>query len=429
MKKKKKSPIPILITVAVAAFVGTFLGSETFAFGKLVIPILDLVGDMFVNALTLVVVPLVSSSIITGIAKMSSEGSFGKLGLKTLSFYLATTLIAVIIGLLFVNWIKPGSAIQVAPLDPEAQAQITDLQQNIGAREGKNLVLLIKQIIPSNVLQAFSQTQMLGLIFFSMLFGYALSTLPKQHASPVLSFFEGIFKTMIRIAEIILKVLPLGVFCLVAREFAKTGIASIQSLLLFSLSVISGLVVFMGIALPLFIKIVTKKSPWQFFQAMSPALLAAFSTSSSSASLPITMDCVEKKAGVSNRIASFVVPLGTSINMAGSALYECVAALFVAQAYGVDAPFATQFSLVLISLFASIGVAGVPSGSLVATIIVIKSIGLPVEGIGLFLAVDRLMDMARTTANVFSDSTCALLVASTEGEKVLTKRDLEKELG
>lgn len=423
---KRKTPWPILLTVLLAIIVGSFMTKETTFLGIRFYALFDLFGELFINALKLVVVPLVSSSIITGIAKIGRETSFGKLGLKTLLFYLGTTLIAVLIGIAFVNWIEPGKAVHATASSVQVQEQVTDLQQNLAERQGKNIILLIKQIIPSNVLQAFAQNQMLGLIFFSMLFGYALSTLSSESSKAVLSFFQGIFQAMIKIAEIILKFLPIGVFCLVAKAFATTGTESFTSLLLFSLTVLLGLLVFMFIALPLLIKFFTKANPFKLFKAMTPALLAAFSTSSSSASLPLTLDCIEKRAGVSNRIASLVIPLGTSINMSGSALYECVAALFVAQAYGIDAPIATQISVVLLALVASIGVAGVPSGSLVATIIVINSIGLPTEGIALFLAVDRLMDMARTTVNVFSDSTCALLVASTEGEKVLRPISLPK---
>ncbi|HSW73361.1 MAG TPA: dicarboxylate/amino acid:cation symporter, partial [Chlamydiales bacterium] len=260
-----------------------------------------------------------------------------------------------------------------------------------------------------------------GLIFFSMLFGYALSKIESHPASVLVGFWQGIFQTMIKIAELILKFLPIGVFCLVARELAQTGYSSLFSLVKFFVAALAGLAVFMFIGLPLLLKFVAGVKPMRHFKAMAPALITAFSTSSSSATLPVTIECVEKRAGVSNRITSLVVPLGTSINMSGSALYECVAVLFIAQAYGLHPSFLTQLIVVILSLFTSIGVAGVPSASLVAILIILKTIGLPAEGIGLFLAVDRLLDMARTTVNVFSDSCCAVLVAATEGEKVLSK--------
>jgi Na+/H+-dicarboxylate symporter len=202
----------------------------------------------------------------------------------------------------------------------------------------------------------------------------------------------------------------------------SSGIVSLESVAVFSGTVLLGLAVFMFVGLPLLLKFIGRVSPVRHFKAMTPALVTAFSTSSSSATLPITIDCVEKRAGVSNRICSLVVPLGTSINMSGSALYECVAAMFVAQAYGIDISFATQFLVVMLALITSIGVAGIPSASLVAILVILRVIGLPPEGIGLFIAVDRLLDMCRTTVNVFSDSCCAVLVAKSEGEKnILTE--------
>jgi Na+/H+-dicarboxylate symporter len=192
---------------------------------------------------------------------------------------------------------------------------------------------------------------------------------------------------------------------------------------LFTVTVFLGFMCFTLIALPLLLKWIAKVSPVRHFKAMAPAIITAFSTSSSSATLPITIDCVEKRVGISNRVCSLVIPLGTSLNMSGSALYECVAAMFIAQAYGIELNFFTQFSIVVLALISSIGVAGVPSASLVALIVILKTMGLPIDGIGLFIAVDRLLDMCRTTVNVFSDSCCAVLVACSEGEKsVLTKK-------
>ena len=423
-QKRTAAPWSVMLAIVLAMIIGPLVGVEGSFWGIRPYAIFEVLGTIFINALTLVVVPLVSSSIISGIARIGNETSFGRLGLKTLGFYFATTLIAVIIGVVFVNVIQPGFYYahgDVANLIGEGN--LSTIKNQATVHGSFDFVEFILQIVPSNVLEAFSHGEMLGLIFFSMLFGYALSKIDSEPAKILLGFWQGIFQAMIKIAQIVLKFLPIGVFCLVARSFAKTGFSSIEPLMLFSLTVILGLGLFMFIALPLFLRCVAKVSPIRHFKAMMPALVTAFSTSSSSASIPITLECVEKRAGVSNKIASLVVPLGTSINLSGSALYECVAALFVAQAYGIDPPIATQFAVILLALFASIGVAGVPAGSLVATIIIMKSIGLPAEGIGLFLAVDRFMDMARTTVNIFSDSTCAVLVAATEGEKNILQKD------
>jgi len=425
-KKKKKSPWLIFAAIILAIIAGSWTKTDAQIFGIYFYEIYDLLGKLFINALTLVVVPLISSSIITGIARIGNESDFGRIGAKTFTFYLGTSLVAILIGLFFVNILGPGYSINSEMIQAYETSKTDQVQQYVATQEGNKISNLILQIIPSNVVDAFSQGHMLSLIFFSLLFGYAVSKIESHPLSILLGFWQGVFQTMLKITEIILKFLPLGVFCLVAKVFATTGIASLRSIGMFTIAVILGLSVFVFLALPLLLKIIGKVRPYRHFKAMSPALITAFSTSSSSATLPITIECVEKRAGVSNRICSLVVPLGASINMSGSALYECVAAMFVAQAYGINLSFTTQFMVVILALISSIGVAGVPSASLVAVVVVLKAIGLPVEGIGLFIAVDRILDMCRTTVNVFSDSCCAVLVACTEGEKnVLTKQNYD----
>lgn len=420
MKKKGTRPWSVLIAILLAILFGSWAGQDKGLFGVTWYTIVSTLGELFLKALMLLVVPLVSSSIITGISRIGNEKSFGRLGGKMFLFYLTTTLSAILVGLFFVNLLAPGASQIAPPLSSDNAAQLAHLEKH--AENGLNhFIHVILQIIPSNVVLAFSSGQMLGLIFFSLLFGYALSKIEPGPGGILQGFWQGIFQTMIVITHLIMKFLPFGVFCLVSKVFASTGLGSLASLGLFTLTILLGLSVFMFGVLPLLLRFVGKVSPVRHFKAMAPAIITAFSTSSTSATLPITIDCVEKRAGVSNRICGLVVPLGTSLNMSGSALYECVAAMFVAQAYGLDLSFGTQFLIVLSALIASVGVAGIPSGSLVAVIIVMGVIGLPPEGIGLFIAVDRLIDMCRTTVNVFSDSCCAVLVARLEGEKVLTK--------
>ncbi len=413
MRKKKKSPWGVFIAIALAIVVGTLVGTDKTIFGLTWYSIFDLFGTLFIKALMLVVVPLVSSSIITGIARIGNEGAFGRLGAKTFGFYISTSLLAILIGLFFVNLLQPG-------ISESITAQIHKVVETKVEHLDIKVVDIIYSIVPSNVVEAFSNGQMLSLVFFSLLFGYALSKV-QTHASTLMGFWQGMFHTMIEITHVIMKVLPLGVFCLVAKVFATTGIESFKPLALFVASVLLGLIVFGFIGLPLFLKFVARVDPILHIKAMGPALITAFSTSSSSATLPITMECVEKRAGVSNKICSLVVPLGTTINMSGSALYECVAAMFVAQAYGIELSFIVQFLVVFLALITSMGVAGIPSGSLVSIIVILKAIGLPAEGIGLFIAVDRILDMCRTTINVFSDSCCAVLVAKSEGEQNVLK--------
>ncbi len=421
-KKKHRRPWGVFIAIVLAIIFGSWAGDQASLFGVTFYAIFDVLGTIFLNALTLVVVPLVSSSIISGISKIGNEGGFGRLGGKMFSFYIGTSLLAILIGLFFVNLIAPGTYQTAPPTTAIETQELIDLKEKLSHQEGQAFVQVLISIIPSNVLAAFSHGEMLGLIFFSLLFGYSISKIDTHPASILQGFFQGIFQTMIQVTHIIMKFLPYGVFCLVAKVFMSTGVSSLRSVGLFFITVMLGLIAFMFVGLPLLLKFIGKVQPIRHFKAMAPALVTAFSTSSSSATLPITIDCVEKRAGVSNRICSLVVPLGTSINMSGSALYECVAAMFVAQSYGIDLSFWTQFLVVTMALITSIGVAGIPSASLVAIIVILRVVGLPPEGIGLFIAVDRLLDMCRTTVNVFSDSCCAVLVAKSEGESdVLVK--------
>ncbi len=417
--KKKQRPWNVFIAIILGIIIGSctqqgssFFGISLFEYAH---PLYKLCGKIFINALTLVVVPLVSASIITGIARLGSNDSFGRLGVKTFGFYLGTSLIAILIGLFFVNLLNPGS--MVNPESIVASVDLTEINKHLAEEQSAKFSNILFQIVPSNVIDAFGKGQMLGVIFFSLIFGFCISKVDSKHSSILMGFWQGLFETMIHFTHLIMKFLPLGVFFLVAGVFSESGLKSLASLGLFTLAVILGLATFMFVGLPLLLKLVGKVAPSLHFRAMGPALITAFSTSSSSATLPITIDCVVKRAGVSNKICSLVIPLGTSINMSGSALYECVAALFVAQVYGLDLSITTQFTVVFLSLITSIGVAGIPSASLIAIIAILKAIGLPIEGIGLFIAVDRILDMCRTTVNVFSDSCCAVLVARSEGEK------------
>jgi Na+/H+-dicarboxylate symporter len=419
--KKKQKPWTVFIAIILGIIVGCLTTKGTILFGIDLYKLYDFFGKIFLNALTMVTVPLVAASIITGIARIGGETNFGRLGAKTFGFYLGTSIIAILIGLFFVNLLSPGHHIHIEQIQTQAHADT--LKAHISAQESYRFTHALLQIVPSNIFDTFSKGEMLGVIFFSLVFGYCISKIEQHSSTTLYNFFHAIFHTMIRLIHLVMKFLPLGVFFLVARSFAETGIKSLSSLGMFTLSVLLGLGVFMFVALPLMLKLIAKVKPFRHFKAMGPALITAFSTSSSSATLPITIDCVEKRAGVSNRICSLVIPLGTSINMSGSALYECIAAMFIAQSYGVELSFLSQFLLVFLALITSIGVAGVPSASLVAIIAILKAMELPLEGIALFIAVDRILDMCRTTVNVFSDSCCAILVARTEGEKQVLATD------
>jgi Na+/H+-dicarboxylate symporter len=408
-----------------AVIVGHLTGMDGSILGIRFYDIYSFLGTLFMNALKMLIVPLIVSSIITGIAGLGDSGSMGRLGGKTLLYYLTTSLFAIMVGLLMVNIMTPGivdgePAREILPLSAEDTADIT---ARVDGRGAGDVVDIFVRMVPVNIVAAAAQGQMLGLIFFSLLFGYFMTRIAGPPAQVLKDFWEGIFAVMMKITDWVMLFAPLGVFALVAKVVASTGFAAFQPVLTFLLTVLGALAIHLLVVLPLLLRLLGGVSPLRHYQAMTPALLTAFSTASSSATLPVSMDCVENRAGVSNRTTSFVLPLGATVNMDGTALYECVAAMFIAQAYGLELDFATQFTVVLVALLTSIGVAGIPAASLVAITIILTAIGLPVEAVGLILAVDRILDMCRTSVNVFSDSCGAVLIGRLEGETgILSKR-------
>ncbi len=302
------------------------------------------------------------------------------------------------------------------------ETDLSAIEQRVAGKGAGDVVEIFIRMIPTNIVAAAAEGQMLGLIFFSLLFGYFMTRIEEDRSKLLFDFWQGVFSVMMKITDWVMLFAPLGVFALVAKVVAVTGFEAFQPLMVFFFTVLGALAVHLLITLPLLLRFIARVDPRRQFTAMSPALLTAFSTASSSATLPVTLDCVEKRAGVSNRTTSFVLPLGATVNMDGTALYECVAAMFIAQAYGIELDFATQFTVVLVALLTSIGVAGIPAASLVAITIILTTIGLPVEAVGLILAVDRILDMCRTSVNVFSDSCGAVLIGRTEGEQGILQK-------
>ncbi|KUJ75003.1 sodium:dicarboxylate symporter [Thiomicrospira sp. XS5] len=403
----------ILIALALAVVMGVWTGTEAQIFGVHWLAIYTFIGTLFLNALKMIVVPLVVSAIITGVANVGQHGGFGRLGGKTLGYYVLTSFLAILIGLALVNLLQPGVSENGVPV-METNDQIMSA---ISGKSAGDVVDVFLRMIPVNVVDAAAEGQMLGLIFFSLLFGYFMTTLKGAHKDTLTNFWQGIFEVMMMITAWVMKFAPLGVFGLVAASVAKTGFDQFGHLALFFLTVSLALGVHFLVVMPILLRVVGGvKNPWLHYQAMAPAILTAFSTSSSSSTLPITMNAVETRAGVSNRVSSFVLPLGATVNMDGTALYECVAAVFIAQLFGVPLDWSTQLLIVVIALTTSIGVAGIPSASLVAISIILVAVGLPAEAIGLLLVVDRLLDMMRTVVNVFSDSVGAVVIARSEGE-------------
>jgi len=318
-----------------------------------------------------------------------------------------------------VNLINPGVINgQLAKDVIHLPGDASQILQNAQARQPADIINLFKDMIPVNIFAAAANNgQLLGLIFFCLLFGFFMTRITAKYANTMKNFWQGIFEIMMRITDLVMKFTPIGVFALVAGIVTTSGPEVFKLLIWFILTVLAALLIHFLVVLPLVLRFVARVNPWRHYQAMAPALLTAFSTASSAATLPVTLECVEKNAGVSNKITSFTVPLGTTINMDGTALFECVAVIFIAQAYGVPLSFAAQFIIVFIALLTSIGVAAVPQASLVAIVVIMKKFDIPDEGIVLILAVDRFLDMCRTSVNVFSDSCGAVVIGRSEGEK------------
>jgi proton glutamate symport protein len=396
---------------------GTFLGISFYS-------IFTFIAALFLNALKMLIVPLVVSSIIVGIAGIGSSDNLGKLGGKTLLYYLSTSLLAILIGLSVVNLIAPGID-DMGPVRDRLgfTGDVSTISEKVAGRGTGDVVDVFLRMVPTNIVAAAANGQMLGLIFFSLLFGFFMTKIQEAYAETQFNFWQGVYETMMLITDWVMRFAPIGVFALVAKVVASTGFASFAPLAWFFTSVVLALALHFFLILPLLLRFIGGVNPLRHYRAMAPALLTSFSTASSSATLPITMECVEKNAGVSNRTSSFVLPLGATVNMDGTALYECVAAMFIAQAYGLELSFATQFLVVLTALLTSIGVAGIPAASLVAISIILGAIGLPMEGIGLILAVDRILDMLRTATNVFSDSCGAVIVGRLQGEQGILRAE------
>jgi Na+/H+-dicarboxylate symporter len=407
----------IFIALILAVLVGVFADTTSTLFGISLDSVFNFIGTLFLNALKMLIVPLIMSSIIVGMMEIQPE-TLGRLGYKTLVYYAASSLVAILIGLLVVNIMQPGIA------DGEPVKELIGLSSDTGdiveRVEGKgsgDLAEVFIRMIPPNIVSAAAEGKMLGLIFFSLLFGFFVSRVKAKPGEALKDFWKGLLDVMMQMTEWVMLFAPIGVFALVANVLMNSGLEAFKPLAVFFIAVLIALAVHLLLVMPSVLKFIARVSPALHFKAMMPALLTAFSTSSSSATLPVTIDCVENRAGVSNRVSGFTLPLGATVNMDGTALYECVAAMFIAQAYGLSLDLTTQFTIVLIALLTSVGVAGIPSASLVAITIILASIGLPAEAIGMILVVDRVLDMCRTAVNVFSDSVAAVTIARLEGEE------------
>ena len=405
-----------------AVFAGLLSGTDAGLFGVSFYSVYDFFGTLFLNALKMLIVPLIISSIIVGMMGIGSGDDLGRLGGKTLAYYATTSFLAIMTGLILVNLTMPGISDGQPIKDIIGLADVPQaVSDKVEGKGAGDIVAVFLRMVPPNIVSAAAQGQMLGLIFFSLLFGFFITKLSAKKAEVMQNFWQAVLDVMMHMTNWVMAFAPFGVFALVAKVVAVSGVEVFIPLAMFFFTVVAALAVHFILTMSLILRFVAKVNPLAHYRAMTAALLTAFSTSSSSATLPLTMECVEHKAGVSNRVTSFTLPLGATVNMDGTALYECVAAMFIAQAYGLDLTLTTQFTIVLVALVTSIGVAGIPSASLVAISIILGSIGLPLEGVGLILAVDRVLDMCRTAVNVFSDSVAAVVIGKLEGEENILK--------
>ena len=360
-------------------------------------------GDLFLRLLKMITVPLIVTSLITGVAGLNNTSRFGAMFSRTLGYYFVTSLLAITTGIIIVNLLRPGSG---ADLPGGTESVLAGGDQSLTGI----LLGLIDNMIPTNPLRALVDSSFLSIITFSILFGVFIIRTGGRTADTLREFFEAAFQVMMRLTMAVISLAPIGVFCFMVYATASQGLAIFGTLAWYMLAVFLALVVHAAVTLPLIVRFVAKRSPLDFARAMSPALMTAFSTASSNGTLPLTMTCVEERAGVSNRVSSFVLPLGATINMDGTALYEAVAVLFIAQAYHGDVTLAQQVVVAITALLASVGAAGIPHAGLVMMAIVLQAVNLPLEAQGIIIAVDRVLDMCRTMVNVWSDSCgCAVI--------------------
>lgn len=387
-------------------------------------------GTIFINMLKMIAVPLILVSLINGISGLKDISQLSSMGGKTIGMYLITTVLAVSIGLVTVNLVQPGKSFseetrQQLTVQNESQAQSAEEQAE--AQKERSPLQFMVDMVPSNIFQASADNRnMLQVIFFALLFGIALIIVPDQSKVGMLKqFFEGANEVILKIVDIIMYFAPIGVFALLgnvivdlAGDNPNAAWQILKGLGIYSITVLMALLVMVLLVYPLMLKFFADFSYRKFFNGIAPAQLLAFSTSSSAATLPVTMERCEEKLGVSNKVASFVLPLGATINMDGTSCYQAVAAVFIAQVYGMDLGFSEQLTIVLTATLASIGSAAVPGAGIIMLAIVLGSVGVPLEGIGLIFAVDRPLDMCRTVVNVTGDATVATLIASSEGELI-----------
>lgn len=382
--------------------------------GESLIPYARPLADIFLRLLRMAIIPLVITSIVSAVIKVGSAHNLGRIGLQTFIYYITTSLLAIITGQLLVNILKPGVGAEIGLIaSPEGIA---------AAEQGIGHILL--NIIPENPFRAMAEGDVLPVIFFSILFGYFVTRLKPEQGKIMSGWFNAAFDAMMKMTTFIIWTAPVGVFGIITEIVASTGFSAFKPLGFYFVIVLAGLSIHMFFTLPMILWTITGKSPVKHYRGMLPALMTAFSTCSTIVTLPLTMRAVTEVSGGSQRAAGFVLPIGATMNMDGTALYECVATIFIAQVYGFDLTFGAQVTVAVTAVLASIGAASIPMSGMVMMSIILSAVGLPLEGVAIILAVDRILDMFRTTANVFSDSVGALVISRLE-EKNGNNQDVD----
>jgi Na+/H+-dicarboxylate symporter len=395
------------VTLTHYIFLGLILGALAgWLVGTPILPFAEFFAEVFLRLLRMAIIPLIITSIISGVVSVGDAVGLGRMGVKTFGYYIASSFFAILTGLVLVNIFQPGVGAEIG---------LEEMPENVVAAE-QTLSELVLHIIPENPFRAMASGDVLPVIFFSILFGYFISRLSEKPKMQLSSFFQAAFEAMMKLTRFVVWSAPLGVFGIMARIVAKAGFEAFKSLSVYFVIVLLGLFIHACVNLPLILRFIARIKPFQHYKGMPTALLTAFSTCSSIVTLPLTMQAVTDHSKVSRKVASFTLPIGATVNMDGTALYECVATIFIAQVYGIELSFGAQMIVVITALLASIGAASVPMSGLVMMSIILKAVGLPLEGVAIILAVDRILDMFRTTVNVLSDSVGAVVVARLEGE-------------
>ena len=409
----------IFVGMILGIAVGLIVGDATVTIGGQEIGLASIqpVGDLFLRLIRMVVVPLVFASLLVGTASLGDPKKLGRIGMKTIGLYLVTTALAITLGLIIANSVKPGSRL---PAETQQELMTAYQEQAAGAeaslRQRPGTIDTLLEVVPTNPAESLAGGDMLQIIFFAMFFGVALTLVKdRARADQIIGFFDGVTDAMIVVVHMVMELAPYGVFALIAAVIAIYGVQVLLSLLIYSACVLMGLALHMVLVYGTAVFVLGGMSPVFFFRGIREAQAIAFATSTSSGTLPVTMECAEKNLGVAEEISSFVLPLGSTVNMDGTALYQGVATVFIAQVFGIDLSIGQQLTIVLMATLASIGAAGVPGVGVITLAMVLETLGLPLEGIALILGVDRFLDMARTTINVTGDSAVAVIVARSEG--------------